>query len=131
MKYKAGIICGVLIWFFTYLITNTIEPIVIDNVTYINIIIPLSIVIVTGFFGIIYIREINENEVIEGIKAGILFLAIDIICDLIFFVIPQNKNILTENYPEHLILMTILILVITTLIGYLAQMKIELKWVLI
>ncbi len=127
MKYKAGIICGVLIWFFTYLITNTIEPIVIDNVTYINIIIPLSIVIVTGFFGIIYIREINENEVIEGIKAGILFLAIDIICDLIFFVIPQNKNILTENYPEHLILMTILILVITTLIGYLAQMKIELK----
>ncbi len=127
MKYKLGIICGLLIWFLTYLITNTIEPVVIENVTYVNIIIPLSIVIVTGFFGIIYIREINENEVIEGIKVGILFIIIDIICDLVFFVIPQNRNILVENYPGHLILMTILVLVITTLIGYLAQMKIELK----
>ena len=127
MKYKLGIICGLLIWFLTYLITNTIEPVVIENVTYVNIIIPLSIVIVTGFFGIIYIREINENEVIEGIKVGILFIIIDIICDLVFSVIPQNRNILVENYPGHLILMTILVLVITTLIGYLAQMKIELK----
>ena len=115
MKYKLGIICGLLIWFLTYLITNTIEPVVIENVTYVNIIIPLSIVIVTGFFGIIYIREINENEVIEGIKVGILFIIIDIICDLVFSVIPQNRNILVENYPGHLILMTILVLVITTL----------------
>ena len=59
-----------------------------------------------------------------GKQKGII---IDIICDLVFFVIPQNRNILVENYPGHLILMTILVLVITTLIGYLAQMKIELK----
>ncbi len=127
MNVKLGIIYGILIWIFTFIITNTISPIVIEHITYVNIIIPLSITFVTGFFGVLYIREINENEVIEGIKVGILFVIIDIICDLIFFIIPQNKDILVENYPVHIISMTVLILVITTLLGYLAQMKIELK----
>ena len=127
MKLKLGIIYGILIWLTTYILSTFIKPIVLDNLPYINIIIPISIIIATGFFGILYIRNINENEVIEGFKVGILFILIDIILDLIIFIIPRNSNILINDYPIHVLSMVILVLIITTLLGYLAQMKIELK----
>ena len=127
MKLKLGIICGVLIWLFTYLISLIVQPLIFDNSLYNNLILPLNIVIVTGFFGIIYIRNIDKNELVEGILVGILFIVIDIILDIIFFVIPNNTNILISNYPNHIILMIIIMLIITSFLGYLAQMNIELK----
>ena len=127
MKIKLGIICGIIIWFFTNLITAIIQPSIIDDITYLNLIFPLSIIIFTGFFGIIYIREINENEIIEGMQVGFLFVIIDIICDLIFFILPNNTNVLLLNYPSHIMLMLLLMLLTTTFLGYLAQMNIELK----
>ena len=104
-----------------------VKPVIIENIGYVNIIVPISIIILTGFFGILYIRNIDENEVIEGILVGILFIIIDVICDMIFFIIPQKENVLLFNYPMHIIYMIIIMMSITTLLGYLAQMKIELK----
>lgn len=127
MKVKLGIICGIIIWFLTNVLTALIQPSFIDNNNYFNLIFPAIIIIITGFFGIIYIREINENEIIEGIKIGFLFVIIDIILDFVFFVVPKNANILLSNYPTHIALMFILMLLTTTFLGYLAQMKIELK----
>ncbi|MBR0271259.1 MAG: hypothetical protein IJQ68_04610 [Methanobrevibacter sp.] len=127
MKLKLGIIYGILIWLLTYIISNIFQPVMIENIIYMNIIVPISIIIVAGFFGILYIRNFNENEVIEGIKVGILFIIIDIICDMLFFIIPNNQNALVLNYPLHIAYMVIIILIITTLLGYLAQMNIELK----
>lgn len=127
MKIKLAILYGILIWFVTYVISIIFRPIIIDNTAYVNFIVPLSIIIVTGFFGILYIRNIDRNEVIEGILVGIIFIIIDFICDLIFFIIPNNTNILITNYPNHVFIMAIIMLSITTLLGYLAQMKIELK----
>lgn len=127
MNIKLGIICGILIWVFTYLISIVFQIGTLDNVLYNTLILPLSIIIVTGFFGIIYIREINEDELIEGILVGILFIAIDIILDTVFFIILNNKNILFSNFLNHIILMSIITLIITSFLGYLAQMNIELK----
>ena len=127
MKVKLGIICGIIIWFLTNVLTALIQPSFIDNNTYFNLIFPAIIIIITGFFGIIYIREINKNEIIEGILVGFLFVIIDIILDLTFFVVPNNPNILLSNYPTHVALMLILMLLTTTFLGYLAQMNIELK----
>lgn len=127
MKVKLAIICGILIWFFTNVLTTLMQPLFIDNATYLNLLFPAIIIILTGFFGIIYIREINKNEILEGIKVGIIFFIIDILLDLTFFVIPNNANILLYNYPTHIALMLILMLLTTTFLGYLAQMNIELK----
>ena len=74
MKLKLGIIYGILIWFFVYLITVIFSPLITDNIPYINIVAPIAIITVTGFFGILYIRDIDENEVIEGFKIGIIFI---------------------------------------------------------
>lgn len=127
MKFKLAVVYGVISWFFIYVIATVLNPFVVDDIPYIHIVIPISIIIVTGFFGILYIRNINSNEVLEGFLLGILFFVIDIICDLVFFIIPENNNIIVDSYHIHLISMIIIIPLITTFIGYLAQMNIELR----
>lgn len=127
MKIKLAIIYGILSWVLIYILSTILNPIFTDNVPYINLIVPISIIVVTGFFGILYIRHIEEREVIEGIVLGIIFVLIDMICDYLFFIIPNNKPLILENYPLHVISMIILTLLITTFLGYLAQMNIDLK----
>ena len=127
MKIKLAVIYGILIWIVTYIFSLIVQPLIISNTVYNNLILPIIMIIVTGFFGILYIREINQDEVIEGIIVGIIFIAIDIVCDTIVFVLPNNHTILITNYSTHLIVMSIITLLTTTFLGYLAQMKIELK----
>ncbi|WP_292819899.1 hypothetical protein [Methanobrevibacter sp.] len=116
-----------LTWVLIYLLTEVFYPLFINFIPNFNIAIPLIIIIVTGFFGILYIRNIEENEVVEGILIGMVFIIIDIMLDYIVFILPQHTNIIVENYFIHLISMIIITLLITTFLGYLAQMKIDLK----
>ena len=127
MKLKLAIIFGALIWFLTYLLTNIFNPIFNNNLPYVNIMVPILIIIITGFFGILYIRNINENEVVEGLLAGIVFIIVNMILDYIFFIIPNVNNPIIGDYPFHITSMIIITLLITTFLGYLAQMRIDLK----
>lgn len=127
MKLKLGIICGILSWIITSVLTGIFNPIFNSNLSNVNIIVPIITIIVTGFFGIIYIRNIETNEVIEGFLIGILFAVIDITLDGIFFVLPNAGKLILGDYPIHVISITILTILITTFLGYLAQMTIDLK----
>ena len=127
MKIKLAIILGILIWIISTILTEIFNPIFNTNLPHINIIGPIITIITTGFFGIVYIRNINENEVLEGVLVGMLFIIIDIILDYIVFIIPKSANLIIENYPLHILSIVIITLSITTFLGYLAQMKIDLK----
>ena len=127
MKIKLAIIYGILIWFLTYVLSSILNPIFTDNLPNINIVVPIIIIIVTGFFGILYIRNIDENEVIEGFLVGIIFIIIDMVCDYVFLIFSQHATIFIQDYPLHILSMTIITLLITTFLGYLAQMNIDLK----
>ena len=127
MKLKLAIIFGALIWFLTYFLTNIFNPIFNNNLPYVNIMVPILIIIITGFFGILYIRNINENEVVEGLLAGIVFIIVNMILDYIFFIIPNVNNPIIGDYPFHITSMIIITLLITTFLGYIAQMRIDLK----
>lgn len=128
MNFKHAIIYGFLSWLFIYIIGTLISPYLeVDTIPYINLSIPLTMIVVIGFFGILYIREFNEHEILEGFLAGVMFFIMDILCDLAFFVVPGNPNVIIEPYPFHLLSMFILSILITTFIGYLAQMQLELR----
>ena len=127
MKLKLAIIFGILIWVITYLATEIINPIFSSGLPNINIIVPIILIITTGFFGILYIRNIDENEVIEGLTVGIIFIVVDILCDLIFLIIPNTQNFIFADYQLHVFSVIVLTLLITTFLGYLAQMNIDLK----
>lgn len=127
MKLKLAIICGILIWIISTLLTEVFNPIFNANLPHVNIIVPIITIIVTGFFGIIYIRNILTNEVIEGFIVGVIFVLIDILLDSLVFVIPQSQNLIVGDYPLHVASTAIITILITTFLGYLAQMNIDLK----
>ena len=127
MKLKLSIIFGVISWILICAFSSILNAIISDTNPYINMIVPVVSIFVTGFLGILYIRNIENNEVIEGFLAGVIFIIVDVILDMAFFIIPNNTNIIVENYTFHLISTIILTLLITTFLGYLAQMKIDLK----
>lgn len=127
MKLKLAIIFGIIIWAISYILSSIFNPIFTNHLPHVNIIIPVITIIVTGFFGILYIRFIEENEVMEGILVGAIFIIIDIILDMIFFILPNTPSPMFDNYTAHVISITIITLLITTFLGYLAQMTIDLK----
>ena len=127
MKIKLAIVSGILIWIISTVLTEIFNPIFNSNLPHVNIIVPIITILVTGFFGIIYIRNIDANEVLEGLLAGILFVVIDIILDTLVFILPNTQNLIIGDYPLHVVSITIITISITTLLGYLAQMKIDLK----
>ena len=127
MKIKLPVTYGFITWLLIYIISTSFDPIITDNIPYVNLIVPMTIIIVTGVFGILYIRNIDENEVVEGILLGVIFIIIDIACDLLFFIIPKNPSPMLENYTLHLTSMVVITLFITTFLGYLAHMTIDLK----
>ncbi len=127
MKLKLAIICGVLIWIITTILTEIVNPIFTSHLPHVNIIVPIITIIVTGFFGIIYIRNIETNEVVEGILSGIIFIIIDIVIDSFVYILPNSQSLIIGNYPLHLVSNIIITLLITTFLGYLAQMTIDLK----
>lgn len=126
MKLKLAIIYGVLIWFVTHLLQGIFNPIFHDNLPYFNIVFTIISIIVTGFFGILYIRNIDENEVDEGILAGVVFGVVYLILEFIFFIM-FPKRLLIPNYSLNIASMVVITLLITTFLGYLAQMEINLK----
>ncbi len=127
MKIKLAIIFGILIWAITYILTSIFNPIFTDNLPHVNIVVPIITIIVTGFFGILYIRNIETNEVIEGILVGMIFVIIDIFLDYIFVIMTHSNPLFTISFPSHVLSMVIITLLITTFLGYLAQMNIDLK----
>ena len=103
MKLKLAIIYGVLIWIISTILIHLLNPIFNSNLPGINIIVPVITIIVTGFFGILYIRDIETNEVIEGIIVGIIFVLIDTILDAFILVLPIAQSSITGDYSLHII----------------------------
>ena len=127
MKVKLAIIFGVLIWIISSVLSDIFNPFFTTNVRNLNIVVPIITILVTVFFGILYIRTIDENETIEGFLVGIIFVIIDFICDYVFFIIPQQNTFIIGNQTLHIISITVSTILITTFLGYLAQMTIDLK----
>lgn len=126
MKLKLAIIYGALIWVLIHVLQGIFKPIFNYTLPYFNMLFTIISIVVTGFFGILYIRNINKNEVDEGILAGIVFgvvyLILDFVCLLLF-----PERFLIPNYPLNVASMIVINLLLTTFLGYLAQMDINLK----
>ena len=127
MKYKLAITSGVILWIVITGISIMLYTYIVKNdISYITLLLPISIIILTSIFTIIYIRNFNSNELLEGIKLGIVFIIINFIGDyiLLFLLIRFMKIPLFPTYPLE---MVFFILLATTFIGYLAQMPVELR----
>lgn len=129
MKYKLAIIYGITMWVLIILVNMLLNSLLTNHVSipYLNMVIPLFIIIIIIFFSILYIRNFNSNELLEGLKLGIVFIIINMIGDYIFFIILNNTFSIIGDYSTYIFFITFLIIMVTTFIGYLAQMTIELR----
>ncbi|MBR3140939.1 MAG: hypothetical protein IKF11_08770 [Methanobrevibacter sp.] len=121
MKLKLAIIYGILIWTIIYFLSP------LFNTFHLKIITPIILIIITGFFGILYIRNFDNNEVLEGFLLGIIFVTIGVILDFTQSNLTNSQNAFSNDYTSYLLLKVVLTILITTFLGYLAQMKIDLK----
>lgn len=121
MKLKLAIIYGILIWAIIYFLSP------LFNTFHLKIITPMILIIITGFFGILYIRNFDNNEVLEGFLLGIIFVTIGVILDFTQSNLTNSQNAFSNDYTSYLLLKVVLTILITTFLGYLAQMKIDLK----
>ena len=126
MKLKLAIIYGALIWLLIHVLQGIFKPFINYNLPYFNMLFTIISIVVTGFFGILYIRNIDKNEVDEGILAGIVFGVIYLILDFVCLIIFPER-FLIPNYPLNVASMIVINLLLTTFLGYLAQMDINLK----
>lgn len=127
MKIKKALIYGFLCWLVVEIISAIFSVFITPGVQFNTIIIPIIIFITTGFFGIFYIRNFDRNELFEGFVGGLIFFLVDLICDLIFIIWPNNVTILFNDYLLHLVCTMIIMPFTLTVLGYLAQMPIQLK----
>ena len=72
-------------------------------------------------------KPVMLNEVIEGFMFGVIFIIIDLILDNIFLIGTSYRNLIFMNYSLHITSTIVMTLLITTFLGYLAQMSIDLK----
>ena len=106
MKLKLAIIYGALIWLLIHVIQGIFKPIFNYNLPYFNMLFTIISIVVTGFFGIL----------------GVVYLILDFVCLILF-----PERFLIPDYPLNVASMIVINLLLTTFLGYLAQMDINLK----
>ena len=96
MKLKLAIIFGILIWIITFAVTQILNPIFTHHLPQINIVVPVIMNLTTVFFGILYIRNIDTNEVVEGFLAGEIFIREGVLFSVIY---KQNPEVIRADSP--------------------------------
>ena len=89
-SFKLAIIYGVLVWAFPFVVSVVIFPIHDSNRPLFESIMPVAGTLAAVFFLILYFKKLNNNFLQEGIRLGVLWLAISVALDLFMF-LPSNS----------------------------------------
>lgn len=127
MNIKKAILYGFLCWLFIEIILIICRPFINIEYEYSTLLKLITIIISTGIFGTLYLRNLNKNEILEGFIGGIIFFLINMGCNLIFIIWPNDISIIFNNYLYDFIITLIIMPFILTVLGYFAQMPIRLK----
>ncbi len=95
-SFKLAIIYGVLVWAFPFVVSVAIFPIHDSNRPLFESIMPVVGTLVAVFFLILYFKKLKKNFLQEGIRLGILWLAISVALDLFMFLpssSPMNMSL--------------------------------------
>jgi len=87
MKWKIGISYGALVWFISFLIEYFIYPSKLFYSPLFEMIMIITFVLIGSIFLILYIKESENFNFIEGVKLGILFFTINIIIEFLTIII--------------------------------------------
>lgn len=120
---KLAIIYGFLVWLVPFIVSVVIFPSIHEsNRPLFESIMPVAGTIAALFFLILYFKKLSGNYLQEGIRLGILWLAISVVVDLFMF-LPSNSpmNMSLAEYTSDIGVTYLTIPVITFGFGYMLE----------
>ena len=85
MKWKFGIIFGLLVWLIPFLVSFLIYPLRVANNPLFETIMPIVLVLVGSLFLFLYMKKDSHLTVLKGLELGLIFFIISIVLDLFMF----------------------------------------------
>jgi len=120
---RRALIYGFSIWILVFIVSVLIFPIHDSNRPLFESIMPVGISIATVFFALRYFRFVKQNCIREGYALGMVFLAVNLIIDLILFLSPGPMQMSIVDYTYDIGVTYLMIPAITIGFGYLAGQK--------
>lgn len=85
MKWKFGIIFGLLVWLIPFVVSLLIYPLKTANSPLFETIMPVVLVLVGSLFLFFYMEKDTYLTPLKGLELGLIFFIISIILDLFMF----------------------------------------------
>lgn len=85
MKWKFGIIFGLLVWLIPFVVSLLIYPLKTANSPLFETIMPVVLVLVGSLFLFLYMKKDTYLTPLKGLELGLIFFIISIILDLFMF----------------------------------------------
>lgn len=124
-RYLKIIIFGFLAWLIPFLVSFVIFPLKDNMRPLFESIMPLILTIVVVTLSYYYLKNINANLVKEGIIIGVAWFVINIFIDLFMFLPASPMHMNFADYMMDIGLTYVIIPVITTGMGCIAQNKVK------
>ena len=123
-SWRRALIFGFLIWLVPFIVSVIIFPIHDTNRPLFESIMPVAGIVSAIFFLILYFKKVGSNFLQEGIRLGILWLAISLVIDFIMF-LPSNSpmHLSLADYMADIGVTYLAIPTITVGVGYLLELR--------
>ena len=118
-----AILYGFLTWLALFIVGIVIYPIHDSNRPLFESIMPVVLTITVLFFSILYFKKADFDYFKDGVIAGLIWIIISLIIDLILFIPESPMQMTIVDYIMDIGLTYLIILVIPIGIGYLIENK--------
>lgn len=111
---RRALLYGFLIWLIVFLAAFALFPVRGSNRPLFESLMPVVLAIATVFFASRYFRTVRSGFAGEGLRLGLVWLAVNILVDLPLFLAPSPMQMTLAEYAGDIALTYVLMPVITT-----------------
>lgn len=97
---KRGLLYGFFVWLLPFIVAFVIFPIRNDDRVFFESIMPVVLVLSTVLFATRYISETEVFTKKEAVSLGLLWMAISILVDFLFFIVGPFKMPFTDYWKD-------------------------------
>jgi hypothetical protein len=82
---KLAVLYGFLLWLIPFIVAFLIYPIRENNYPFFETIMPVTLAVFVVLFAILYMKNVSDGYIGEGVKIGIIWFLMSLVIDLLMF----------------------------------------------
>jgi hypothetical protein len=82
---KLAVLYGFLLWLIPFIVAFLIYPIWENNYPFFETIMPVTLAVFVVLFAILYMKNVSDGYIGEGVKIGIIWFLMSLVIDLFMF----------------------------------------------